>query len=58
VQTKVEVLGMMELENVKYFKIRESGKISCVTREDLLVKDAVSIVLFYERNMKLTNSPN
>lgn len=49
---------MMELENVKYFKIRESGKISCVTREDLLVKDAVSIVLFYERNMKLTNSPN
>jgi len=49
---------MLQKERSYYFKVKESGKTSLMSREELLQRDPVALVEFYEKNMNVVPARN
>jgi hypothetical protein len=54
-KTKVQIQGMfLDKSNGYLYKVKEDGKTELLTRDEMLEKDPIAMVLFYEANLKIT----
>lgn len=49
---------MLQKEKAYYFKVREGGKFVILSREQVLLKDPIALVEFYEKNMHVVPAKN
>lgn len=50
----IKVLGMLKnREKETFFRIKENGKTTCLSRDELVEKDPISLIVFYEKNLRV-----
>ena len=53
----LQVMGMYQDSNGDYcYKVKENNKLDVLTREELIAKDPVALLLFYESRIKMTKN--
>lgn len=51
---KMKILGMMKSkEGNYYFKVKQSNKIQILNRDEVVAKDPVALIVFYETNLRV-----